>query len=176
VAGLKYSFDKTKPAGSRVVSVEVKDGDAFVALDDAKTYGVVTNNFMRAGGDGYSIFETAGKNAYDFGPDLADVTAEYLAAHSPYKPYTDGRVTEVAASGTDAPASPAATAAPTAEAPVALAPNTPTNHVIAAGDTLWDLAKQFYGEGALWQKISDANGKPAPRHLTIGKELQIPSK
>ncbi len=186
VSGLKYTFDKTKPAGSRLVSVEAKEGDAFVVLDDAKTYGVVTNNFMRAGGDGYSIFETAGKNAYDFGPDLADVTAEYLAAHSPYKPYTDGRVTEVAASGTQAaattapaqaaPASPAASTAPTAAAPAALAPNTPTNHVIAAGDTLWDLSKQFYGEGALWKKISDANGTPAPRHLTIGKELQIPSK
>lgn len=189
VSGLKYTFDKTKPAGSRLVSVEAKEGDAFVVLDDAKTYGVVTNNFMRAGGDGYSIFETAGKNAYDFGPDLADVTAEYLAAHSPYKPYTDGRVTEVAASGTQAaattapaqaapasPAAPAASTAPTAAAPAALAPNTPTNHVIAAGDTLWDLSKQFYGEGALWKKISDANGTPAPRHLTIGKELQIPSK
>jgi len=189
VSGLKYTFDKTKPAGSRLVSVEAKEGDAFVVLDDAKTYGVVTNNFMRAGGDGYSIFETAGKNAYDFGPDLADVTAEYLAAHSPYKPYTDGRVTEVAASGTQvaattapaqaapaSPAAPAASTAPTAAAPAALAPNTPTNHVIAAGDTLWDLSKQFYGEGALWKKISDANGTPAPRHLTIGKELQIPSK
>ncbi|CDM59188.1 MULTISPECIES: bifunctional metallophosphatase/5'-nucleotidase [Rhizobium] len=192
VSGLKYTFDKAKPAGSRVVSVKVKEGDAFVPLDDAKSYGVVTNNFMRAGGDGYSIFETAGKNAYDFGPDLADVTAEYLAAHSPYKPYTDGRVTQVAASGTEAPAtteaapaapaSPAASqpatapAAPTAEAPAALAPNTPTNHVIAAGDTLWDLAEQFYGDGALWTRISEANGTPAPRHLTIGKELQIPSK
>jgi len=185
VSGLTYTFDKTKPAGSRLVSVEAKEGDAFVPLDDAKTYGVVTNNFMRAGGDGYSIFETAGKNAYDFGPDLADVTAEYLAAHSPYKPYTDGRVTEVTASGTQAPATTApsasapaaARAAPTVEAPAAaLAPNTPTNHVIAAGDTLWDLAKQFYGDGALWKRISDANDKPAPRHLTVGKELQIPSK
>ena len=178
VSGLKYTFDKTKPAGSRLVSVEAKEGDAFVVLDDAKTYGVVTNNFMRAGGDGYSIFETAGKNAYDFGPDLADVTAEYLAAHSPYKPYTDGRVTEVAASGTQAAATtaPAQAAPASPAAPAALAPNTPTNHVIAAGDTLWDLSKQFYGEGALWKKISDANGTPAPRHLTIGKELQIPSK
>ncbi|CCM76396.1 bifunctional metallophosphatase/5'-nucleotidase [Rhizobium mesoamericanum] len=185
VSGVKYIFDKTRPAGSRLVSVEVKDGDSFVPLDDAKTYGVVTNNFMRAGGDGYSIFETAGKNAYDFGPDLADVTAEYLAAHSPYKPYTDGRITEVAASGTETPATTApatsapaaAPAAPMAEAPAAaLAPNTPTNHVIAAGDTLWDLAKQFYGNGALWKRISVANGEPAPRHLTVGKELQIPSK
>ncbi|QFY61299.1 LysM peptidoglycan-binding domain-containing protein [Rhizobium grahamii] len=183
VSGLKYSYDKSKPAGSRLVSVETKDGDAFVPLDDAKTYGVVTNNYMRAGGDGYSIFASAGKNAYDFGPDLADVTADYLAAHSPYKPYTDGRVTEVAANtAAPAPAEPAATAPaapatePAAAAPAALAPNTPTNHVIASGDTLWDLAKQFYGEGALWKKISDANGKPAPRHLTVGKELQIPSK
>ncbi|MDM9648931.1 5'-nucleotidase C-terminal domain-containing protein [Rhizobium sp. S163] len=204
VAGMKYSFDKSKPPGSRVVSVEVKDGDAFVALDDAKTYGVVTNNYMRAGGDGYSIFATAGKNAYDFGPDLADVTADFLAAHSPYKPYTDGRVTEVASSATapaptasettapaatapaatpapatpeatPAPAAPAATA-PATEAPAALAPNTPTTHVIASGDTLWDLAKQFYGDGTLWKKISEANGKPTPRHLTVGKELQIPSK
>ncbi len=178
VSGLKYTFDKTKPAGSRLVSVEAKEGDAFVVLDDAKTYGVVTNNFMRAGGDGYSIFETAGKNAYDFGPDLAVVTAEYLASHSPYKPYTDGRVTEVAASGTQAAATtaPAQAAPGSPAAPAALAPNTPTNHVIAAGDTLWDLSKQFYGEGALWKKISNANGTPAPRHLTIGKELQIPSK
>jgi 5'-nucleotidase len=207
VAGMKYSFDKSKPPGSRVVSVEVKDGDAFVALDDAKTYGVVTNNYMRAGGDGYSIFATAGKNAYDFGPDLADVTADFLAAHSPYKPYTDGRVTEVASSAATpaptasettvpaAPSAPAATApaatpapatpeaapapaatAPATEAPAALAPNTPTTHVIASGDTLWDLAKQFYGDGTLWKKISEANGKPTPRHLTVGKELQIPSK
>ncbi len=184
VSGLKYSFDKSKPSGSRLVSVEAKEGDAFVPLDNAKTYGVVTNNFMRAGGDGYSIFETAGKNAYDFGPDLADVTAEFLAAHSPYKPYTDRRVSEVAAARAEAPAATApaasapaaAPAAPTAEAPAALAPNTPTSHVIAAGDTLWDLAKQFYGEGALWKMISEANGTPAPRHLTIGKELQIPSK
>jgi 5'-nucleotidase len=32
-------------------------------------------------------------NAYDFGPDLADVTAEYLAKNQPYQPFTDGRIT-----------------------------------------------------------------------------------
>ena len=98
VSGLKYSFDKSKPAGSRVVSVEVKQGDAFVPLDQAKTYGVVSNNYMRSGGDGYSVFAKSGQNAYDFGPNLELVVADYLAAHQPYKPYTDGRITEVAAS------------------------------------------------------------------------------
>jgi 5'-nucleotidase len=38
------------------------------------------------------MFKTAA-NAYDFGPDLADVTAEFIAANGPYMPYTDGRIT-----------------------------------------------------------------------------------
>ena len=33
------------------------------------------------------------ENAYDYGPDLADVTAEFLAAKGPFTPYTDGRIT-----------------------------------------------------------------------------------
>jgi len=182
VAGLKYSFDVSKPVGSRVSDVQVKDGDNFVAIDPAKTYGVATNNFMRAGGDGYSIFETAGKNAYDFGPDLADVTVGYLTAHNPYKPYTDGRVTAIAAAGAAAPAAPAtapaatAPAAAPAAAPATPAAATPASHVIAAGDTLWDLAKQFYGNGELWKKISEANGSPNPRRLVVGEELKLPAK
>jgi 5'-nucleotidase len=54
----------------------------------------VTNNFVRNGGDGFKMFSTDGMNAYDFGPDLADVTAEYLAAQGPYQPYTDGRIAQ----------------------------------------------------------------------------------
>ncbi|MEC7298338.1 hypothetical protein [Pseudooceanicola nitratireducens] len=50
-------------------------------------------NQSRNGGDGYAMFKGA-SNAYDFGPDLADVTAEYLAANAPYTPYTDGRITK----------------------------------------------------------------------------------
>jgi 5'-nucleotidase/UDP-sugar diphosphatase len=100
VSGLKYSFDRSKPAGSRVVKVEVKEGDAFVPLDPAKIYGVVSNNYMRSGGDGYSVFAKSGTNAYDYGPNLELVVADYLAANRPYKPYTDGRITEVAAAAT----------------------------------------------------------------------------
>ena len=67
------------------------EADQWVPLDPAKTYGVVSNNYVRNGGDGYKMFQNA-ENAYDFGPDLADVTAEYLATHAPYAPYTDGRI------------------------------------------------------------------------------------
>lgn len=92
VAGLKYSFDPAKPAGARVSDVLVAKGQDWVAIEPATAYGVVSNNYVRSGGDGFKMLIDA-KNAYDFGPDLADVTAEYLAAHAPYKPYTDGRIT-----------------------------------------------------------------------------------
>ncbi|WP_299698752.1 bifunctional UDP-sugar hydrolase/5'-nucleotidase [uncultured Tateyamaria sp.] len=88
VAGMSYAFDVAKPAGERVSDVMV--GDAPIDMD--KLYGVVSNNYVRNGGDGYAMFVDA-ENAYDFGPDLADVTAEYLAAQGPFTPYTDGRIT-----------------------------------------------------------------------------------
>jgi len=75
VAGMSYAIDASAAAGSRVSDVMV--GGA--PIDLAATYGVVSNNYVRNGGDGYAMFEDAA-NAYDFGPDLADVTAEFLAA------------------------------------------------------------------------------------------------
>ena len=75
-------------------------------LDAAKTYNVVTNNFMRNGGDGYSVFKTKAENAYDYGPGLETVLADYLTANNPYKPKTDGRITEIAAATPAEPSTP----------------------------------------------------------------------
>ena len=87
VAGMSYAFDAAKPAGERITEVMV--GGAPLDMD--KVYGVVSNNYVRNGGDGYKMFRDA-DNAYDYGPDLADVTAEWLAAQGPFTPYTDGRI------------------------------------------------------------------------------------
>ncbi|MEH6775123.1 MAG: bifunctional metallophosphatase/5'-nucleotidase [Cereibacter changlensis] len=92
VAGLQYSFDPSKPAGERVSDVRVAEGDGFGPIDPAKTYGVVSNNYVRQGGDGFASLVGAA-NAYDFGPDLADVLAEYMAEVGPYTPALDGRIT-----------------------------------------------------------------------------------
>jgi 5'-nucleotidase len=92
VAGLKYTFDPALPAGARVSDVMVRNGDGWAPIDPAATYGAVSNNYVRGGGDGYKMFVDAA-NAYDFGPDLADVTAEYLAKNSPFVPMLDGRIT-----------------------------------------------------------------------------------
>ncbi|WP_377512062.1 bifunctional metallophosphatase/5'-nucleotidase [Octadecabacter sp. R77987] len=88
VAGMTFAVDLSMDPGSRISDVMV--GGAPV--DPAATYGVVSNNFVRNGGDGYSMFVDA-DNVYDFGPDVADVVAEYMAAQGDYMPYTDGRIT-----------------------------------------------------------------------------------
>ncbi|WP_293576004.1 bifunctional metallophosphatase/5'-nucleotidase [Phaeobacter sp.] len=95
VAGLQFTWDQSvAPNEGRVKDVMVMDGGAWVPIDPAKTYGVVTNNYVRNGGDGYKMFAGDDKSAYDFGPDLADVVAEYLAEQGPYSPYTDGRISK----------------------------------------------------------------------------------
>jgi len=92
VAGLKYTFDAAAETGARISDVMVADGMDWKPIDLAAEYGVVSNNYVRNGGDGYKMFLTA-SDVYDFGPDLADVTAEYMAARAPYTPYIDGRIT-----------------------------------------------------------------------------------
>jgi 5'-nucleotidase len=94
VAGLKFTWDPSvAPNEGRIKEVLVQEGDAFVPIDPAKTYGLVSNNYVRNGGDGYAMFTTA-DNAYDFGPDLADVVAEYMAENGDNAIALDGRITQ----------------------------------------------------------------------------------
>ncbi|WP_226779394.1 bifunctional metallophosphatase/5'-nucleotidase [Oceaniglobus trochenteri] len=88
VAGMTFAFDLSKEVGSRISDVMV-DGKP---IDPAATYGVVSNNFVRNGGDGFAMFRDA-ENAYDFGPDVADVLAEYMIANGPVSPKVEGRIT-----------------------------------------------------------------------------------
>jgi 5'-nucleotidase len=122
VAGLKYAFDKSAAPESRVSAVEVMDNGNWVPIDLAKDYIVASNNYVRQGGDGYKIFADNAKNAYDYGPGLEQVVADYLGAHTPYTPKLEGRITEIAA-GQPATA-PAAEPAKPAE-PAAAEPTTP---------------------------------------------------
>jgi len=96
VAGLKYTYTRSNPSGARVSDVLVKgEGDEWMPIDEEASYTIVTNNYMRGGGDGYGTF-AEGDNPYDFGPPLEQVLADYIAAQGgEYSPYTDGRITVV---------------------------------------------------------------------------------
>ena len=52
VSGLKYSFDASKPLGSRIVEVTKLDGTAIAK--DSKEYTLTTLDFLIYGGDGYA--------------------------------------------------------------------------------------------------------------------------
>jgi len=94
VSGMRYTFDLAKPANEgRVTSIEIDEDGSWKPLDLNKIYGMVSNNFIRGGGDGYKVFRSASE-IYDFGPDLADVVANYIKANPGYSGYTDNRITQ----------------------------------------------------------------------------------
>jgi 5'-nucleotidase len=73
------------------VDIRQPDG-SFAPLDPARRYLVATNNFLRAGGDGYVTFQSGAIDPYDTGPGLDEVVARAVAAASPLAPATDGRM------------------------------------------------------------------------------------
>jgi len=92
VAGLRYAFDPKAPAGARLLAAEVLSGTTYVPVDGAARYRVVTNNFMRLGGDGYTVFRDYALNPYDFGPQLDEALIDYIAAFSPISRTLEGRI------------------------------------------------------------------------------------
>jgi 5'-nucleotidase len=49
-------------------------------------------------------------------------------------------------------------------------------YTIQDGDTLYSLAKRFYGDGQQWQRIADANPDISPEKLPVGKQIAIPGQ
>jgi 5'-nucleotidase len=73
-----YQWDSTKPKGSRIVPGSLKvDG---VAVDDARTYRIVANNFLAEGGDRFPMFGQ-GANRLDTGISDLNSLIAYLKQH-----------------------------------------------------------------------------------------------
>ena len=49
-------------------------------------------------------------------------------------------------------------------------------YIVEAGDTLWKISKQFYGEASLYMNIFEANRDKLtdPNRIQPGMELSIP--
>lgn len=47
-------------------------------------------------------------------------------------------------------------------------------HTVVAGDTLTHLARTYYGNGALYPRIADANGIRDPSRISVGQKITIP--
>lgn len=90
IAGMTASFDASKPAGARIVEVKV----GGTTIDPDKTYTLVTNDFLVAGGDNYTMF--TGKNVVaEFGA-MDEVLIDFITKNGFDKAKTDGRIKEIA--------------------------------------------------------------------------------
>ena len=49
----------------------------------------------------------------------------------------------------------------------------PRTYTVKKGDTLWDIACRFYGDGTKWRAIAAKNGVADPRKLQVGKVLTL---
>ena len=108
VSGLSFAFDPQAPAGSRVREVTIGGRP----LDLQKEYAVATNDFLAAGGDGYTAFGDAVRSSADFalvggmmkgekllysdsGRWLRDAAVDWLRDKKTIQPAVEGRIREV---------------------------------------------------------------------------------
>ncbi|MBY6037198.1 5'-nucleotidase C-terminal domain-containing protein [Fictibacillus nanhaiensis] len=98
VSGMKFTYDSTKAAGERVVSMEVKAADGTLTpINLQQEYVIATNAFTAKGGDGYTVF----KNAYeqgrvtDLGASDWENLRDYVAKLVNVNPQIEGRIVDL---------------------------------------------------------------------------------
>jgi len=146
VAGMTYQIDPSKPAGSRIMNVMV----AGMPLDLAATYEVATNDFMAAGGDGYTMFD--GKEELMLLGGMEEVLMDYIELNGTAGAKVEGRITEYVP-------------------PVVEVPATADTYVVKSGDVLWKIGRQF---GIEWQTLAEFNEMDNPHLIFPGQEVLIP--
>jgi 5'-nucleotidase len=89
VSGIQFTFDASRPSGSRVVEAKVNG----LPIDDAKKYSLTTTTFTGLdGGDGYTMFKGA---TVIIPPDRAPTDAEAVKkaiGTRPIAPKVEGRI------------------------------------------------------------------------------------
>lgn len=90
VSGIRFAYDPSQPAGSRIVGVEV-NGEP---LDPEATYRLAATDYLLVGGDGYDVLkETRVLIGPSSGRLLAEIVAAYIEKHSPVSGELESRIT-----------------------------------------------------------------------------------
>ena len=98
VSGMKYTYDHSQPAGSRVKTVEIKGADGkYTSLDPKATYVVATNAFTAKGGDGYDVFKAVYEqgNVTDLGFSDWENLRDYVQKIKTVDPQIEGRIVDL---------------------------------------------------------------------------------
>ncbi|MDI3547110.1 MAG: 5-nucleotidase / UDP-sugar diphosphatase [Halanaerobiales bacterium] len=143
VGGMSFIFAPSRPAGERVVKLEI--GGEPVDYD--KTYRVATNDFMAAGGDGYTMFKDAATVQEAGG--LEEVVMNYIKEHGTVAPKVEGRIIAVEQSGDK------------------------YSYTVRSGDTLLEIALKF---DVTVEDLVKVNNLKDADLIFAGQEILIPVK
>jgi 2',3'-cyclic-nucleotide 2'-phosphodiesterase (5'-nucleotidase family) len=95
VSGLKFTFDANAAVGSRVSSVTLTNGTP-VPNNTSVSYSLATNDFMVAGGDGYTMLGGIGKaKTREVLETLVRNAIIEDSKNGPLVISTDGRITRI---------------------------------------------------------------------------------
>ncbi len=88
---LQYSQDLEPGSGGKLqtfgFTYSVQDGKVRIEsvrgkkFDPASVYSVATNDFLAAGGDGYSVIKDRGKNCYGYAKQVSDLLIDFIKQH-----------------------------------------------------------------------------------------------
>ncbi|SHJ92993.1 2',3'-cyclic-nucleotide 2'-phosphodiesterase/5'-or 3'-nucleotidase, 5'-nucleotidase family [Geosporobacter subterraneus DSM 17957] len=175
VAGMSFTIDASKPAGERVTNLMVKGQP----IELEKEYLLATNDFMAAGGDGYTML--ANKPVGNDFAALDEALISYIRGLGTVAGAVEGRITvineipktEKVQVPVPAPA-PAPLPAPAPVVPQEERPAQQTqSYEVKAGDVLWRIAKQF---GTTWEKLQEMNSLKNPHLIFPGQKLIVPAQ
>jgi len=156
--GTEYRINPINGARKRVYDVKVGDQP----LDLEKTYKLATNDFMAAGGDGYTMFAD-GKILNEY-PGLDEIVANYIKELGEVNIGVEGRII----------ADEVKTEEPKAEESVVEPKQQKEEtYIVKPGDVLWKIAKKF---GLTWEKLAEYNKLANPHLIFPGQKILVPVK
>lgn len=147
VAGIRFAFDSSKEAGSRVTKAEINGK----ALDVNMEYLLATNDFMAVGGDNYTML-ASGQVIKEL-PGLDEVVMDYIASLGTVEIKIDGRVMAEENKVQENEAKVKAT------------------YEVKLGDFLWKIAGKF---GLTYQRLAEFNKLEDANIIYEGQKLLIP--
>ena len=147
VAGIRFAFDSSREAGSRVTKAEINGK----ALDVNMEYLLATNDFMAVGGDNYTML-ASGQVIKEL-PGLDEVVMDYIASLGTVEIKIDGRVMAEENKVQENEAKVKAT------------------YEVKLGDFLWKIAGKF---GLTYQRLAEFNKLEDANIIYEGQKLLIP--
>lgn len=94
VSGIRYTVETKRAPGSRITSLEIREGGgSYRPIDPSAVYRVAIQKFLANGGDNFTVFKTWDGYRYETGYLDADILIDYLKYKKSWDSREPSRVT-----------------------------------------------------------------------------------